>query len=509
MNNPLVTPDPGLFIWTILTFLVLLALLREVRLEAAARRARRSVSRRSRRRSTTRSKAREELERVQQESVHAAERGAAWRPRRSSRARERRERFREEMRQKAIADAASIVQERGEADPAREDRARDRADPPRDGRSVGRDRVEAAPPQRHEGRQPRADRRDDQADSADGVGARASAGAGTGMTGRPSWGIDALLVLMVVIWGANYSVIKRAFAEIPPQPFNALRMVDRRRRRSTLAIRGRAAGARVRRAAVVGVLHVGAAHDARSRRPRCGSAWSGHLAYQMLLCRRRGGDQRLERRAHHRRDARRDRDDLGARSAASASRRLHWIGVAVVAASASTSSSGTARRSAAPRWKGDLLMMVSVACWVAYTLGASRLIARHSPLYVTGMTMIDRRDSVRAARRCRRFFDVDWAVVSPWTWVALVLSALARAVSVVPDLVHGACSGSDRPGRRSTRTSSPSSRWRSRRLWLGEPITAAKIARPHWRQRRAADAGSLSATRRGAGRSTRRRKHTG
>ncbi len=37
--------------------------------------------------------------------------------------------------------------------------------------------------------------------------------------------IDALLVLMVLIWGVNYSVIKRAFAEIPPQPFNALRIV--------------------------------------------------------------------------------------------------------------------------------------------------------------------------------------------------------------------------------------------------------------------------------------------
>src|SRR5262245_65075427 len=29
---------------------------------------------------------------------------------------------------------------------------------------------------------------------------------------------------MVLIWGANYSVIKRAFLEIPPQPFNATRM---------------------------------------------------------------------------------------------------------------------------------------------------------------------------------------------------------------------------------------------------------------------------------------------
>ena len=36
--------------------------------------------------------------------------------------------------------------------------------------------------------------------------------------------IDALLVLMVLIWGVNYSVIKHAFREIPPQPFNAMRI---------------------------------------------------------------------------------------------------------------------------------------------------------------------------------------------------------------------------------------------------------------------------------------------
>ena len=36
--------------------------------------------------------------------------------------------------------------------------------------------------------------------------------------------IDAALVGMVLIWGVNYSVIKRAFVEIPPQPFNAIRL---------------------------------------------------------------------------------------------------------------------------------------------------------------------------------------------------------------------------------------------------------------------------------------------
>ena len=36
---------------------------------------------------------------------------------------------------------------------------------------------------------------------------------------------DALLLLMVLIWGANYSIVKSAFAEIDPQAFNAVRMM--------------------------------------------------------------------------------------------------------------------------------------------------------------------------------------------------------------------------------------------------------------------------------------------
>ena len=45
------------------------------------------------------------------------------------------------------------------------------------------------------------------------------------MTTAASRRVDAALVLMVLIWGVNYSLMKRTFAEIPPQPFNALRMV--------------------------------------------------------------------------------------------------------------------------------------------------------------------------------------------------------------------------------------------------------------------------------------------
>ena len=36
--------------------------------------------------------------------------------------------------------------------------------------------------------------------------------------------MDGLLVLMVIAWGANYSLLKRAFQEVPPVAFNTLRM---------------------------------------------------------------------------------------------------------------------------------------------------------------------------------------------------------------------------------------------------------------------------------------------
>src|SRR5262245_31570051 len=37
--------------------------------------------------------------------------------------------------------------------------------------------------------------------------------------------LDALLILMAVIWGSNYSIIKSALADVPPFAFNALRLI--------------------------------------------------------------------------------------------------------------------------------------------------------------------------------------------------------------------------------------------------------------------------------------------
>ena len=106
--NPLVQPDPGLFIWTILTFLVLVALLARFAwrplLQALERRQEtiaRSLEEAQR--------ARHELERIQRESAQMMASARAEAESIVARSRSDAEALREELKQKARADAAGIV----------------------------------------------------------------------------------------------------------------------------------------------------------------------------------------------------------------------------------------------------------------------------------------------------------------------------------------------------------------------------------------------------------------
>ena len=108
MNNPLVQPDPGLFIWTILTFLILLALLSKFAwkpLLAAlqARQDRISQSLDDARR------AQEEMERVKRESAEIIRQAHVEASGIVSSSRTDAERVREETKQKARAEAAAII----------------------------------------------------------------------------------------------------------------------------------------------------------------------------------------------------------------------------------------------------------------------------------------------------------------------------------------------------------------------------------------------------------------
>lgn len=108
MDNPLVQPDPGLFIWTILTFLVLVGLLTKFAWKPllAALEARRALIAKA---IDDAERTKKELERVQQESLGILTKARVEAESIVSRSRADAEALREEMRQKAIGDAAAIV----------------------------------------------------------------------------------------------------------------------------------------------------------------------------------------------------------------------------------------------------------------------------------------------------------------------------------------------------------------------------------------------------------------
>ena len=108
MNNPLVQPDPGLFIWTIVTFLVLLTLLARFAwgpllkaLESRQEAIRKALDEAQ--------QARQELERLHQESIQIIRHARVEAESIISQSRSDADRLRDEMKQKARAEGAAIV----------------------------------------------------------------------------------------------------------------------------------------------------------------------------------------------------------------------------------------------------------------------------------------------------------------------------------------------------------------------------------------------------------------
>jgi F-type H+-transporting ATPase subunit b len=108
MDNPLVRLDPGLFLWTIATFLVLLMLLTKFAwkpllqaLDSRQEAIRKSLDEAQ--------QARQEMERLKQEAAHIIRQGRVEAESIISQSRSDAERLRGEMRQRAKADSDAIV----------------------------------------------------------------------------------------------------------------------------------------------------------------------------------------------------------------------------------------------------------------------------------------------------------------------------------------------------------------------------------------------------------------
>ena len=108
MDNPLVQPDPGLFIWTILTFLVLVGLLTKFAWRPLLQ-ALDSRQQRIQQALDDAEKAKQELERLNQESAQIIRQARVEADQIVAMSRSDAERLREEMRLKARAEADGIV----------------------------------------------------------------------------------------------------------------------------------------------------------------------------------------------------------------------------------------------------------------------------------------------------------------------------------------------------------------------------------------------------------------
>jgi drug/metabolite transporter (DMT)-like permease len=274
---------------------------------------------------------------------------------------------------------------------------------------------------------------------------------------------------MVLIWGANYSVIKRAFEEIPAQPFNAVRI--------TLAsvVFWLAIRAARRRALASGETRsIFYTTNPLTRRDRIDLLWLGvvgHWLYQFCFV----GGVAITSVSNAALIIGATPVVVATASAALGRERIgriHWLGASIsVAGIYFVVGRGASFGGATLR--GDLLIMVSVGCWAAYTLGAGRLMSRHSPLYVTGMTMaIGAVPYVGLA--IPAMLATDWSAARPITYVMLVLSALL-ALNVAYLIWYIAV---QRIGAARTSIYSnvvPIVAMAVAALWLGEPLTRDKL----------------------------------
>ena len=225
--------------------------------------------------------------------------------------------------------------------------------------------------------------------------------------------IDALLLLMTLIWGTNYSIVKSAFAELDAQAFNAARMIlgSLVFLAIIVAIRrmpSRLADGPADSEGIAGIFYNPTPITRRDWLALIGLGLVGHTLYQYFfiggLARTSVANSSLMLAATPvviaLVSALIGEDRIG---------RMHWVGAALsMLGIYMVVGRGTAHEQHS--LVGDLMMFGAVCCWAVYTIAARRLMRRHSPVGVTGLSMaIGTALYVPLVWRTVR--DVDWSSV--------------------------------------------------------------------------------------------------
>ena len=272
--------------------------------------------------------------------------------------------------------------------------------------------------------------------------------------------MDFLLLLMILIWGTNFSIVKVALRDFPEIPFNAMRMVagttvflgtlwltrDAAKPRPALT---RADWIQLLFLGLVGTFLYQLCFVAAVRRTSVGngSLIIGLSPIVISLMSAVVGHERI--------------------------RPLRWLGVCMallglyfVVGHGVDFSDATLR--------GDLLMLGGVLCWATYSVASQPILKRHSALVVIAITF-----SIGAACyvlvMTPTLFDVDWSAVSGFSWFLMFASAfLALNLSYWIWYTGLKRLGGSRTSMYSYLT--PIVAMIVAAMWLGEPISGNQIA---------------------------------
>lgn len=288
--------------------------------------------------------------------------------------------------------------------------------------------------------------------------------------------LDALLLLMTVIWGTNYALVKSAFQELDPQAFNALRLIEAsavmvatnlivRRLRSRVPERHT-------NPEIASIFHTPAPV---TRADWIRLAWLGiigHCLYQYLFV---GGLAKTSV-ANGALLVSSTPVVITLLSWVSGNERIgvwHWAGT-LLSLGGIYIVVGRGAHVTAASVRGDAMLIGAVVCWALYTIGARPLMVRHSPVGVTALSMLIG-TLVYVPIAAPALARVDWSAVSVLTWVKLVYSSLF-AICIAYTIWYAAVReiGSARTSVYSNLL--PIVAMLTAYLWLREPIGATKVA---------------------------------
>ncbi len=273
--------------------------------------------------------------------------------------------------------------------------------------------------------------------------------------------LDLLLLLMVMIWGANFSVVKVAMRDFPELAFNALRLVigssmfgaaiwwTRRGGRALIASISNADWLRLLILGVVGhfvyqLLFLG---GLKRTSVGNGSLIVGSSPVVIALLSSLAGYERVTP--------------------------LRWFGVFLALAGLYLVVGHRVDWSMDSR-VGDALMVGSLLCWAIYSVGAQPLLKRHSPLVVTGVSMTIG-GLLYVAFAAPVLLSLEWRSISALSWWLMIASAvLALSVSYLIWYTALQRLGSTRTSVYSYLT--PVMAMIVAALWLDEPISRNQIA---------------------------------